>query len=208
MNKLSSVWVYVMGALYVACGLLLVSCDQSGKSPVPDLVVASGAASGVASGSASQASDFIPAASIGKLSIPQALAVMEQSGEIPVLDRSSDLKGPDTNNNGIRDDLDVWIAQQKLPASQQKALEQNAKVLQKVFSIDLNSREQRLALDYEDSLASNCTYLKFGEKNRYKINRDIEHYTFNTKERFVYYWKYNNLLSGESFQAPIGDTCE
>jgi len=34
---------------------------------------------------------------------------LEQSGLIPVLDRSADLAGPDLDNNGIRDDIDAYI---------------------------------------------------------------------------------------------------
>ncbi len=38
------------------------------------------------------------------------IKTLEDSGVIPKLDRSSDIKGPDQNLNGVRDDIDAWIS--------------------------------------------------------------------------------------------------
>jgi hypothetical protein len=38
------------------------------------------------------------------------IIALKDSGVILKLDRSSDIKGPDQNLNGVRDDIDAWIA--------------------------------------------------------------------------------------------------
>ncbi|MDR2906029.1 MAG: hypothetical protein LBU73_08760, partial [Helicobacteraceae bacterium] len=49
----------------------------------------------------------------------QKLTEMRESGELPKLDRSDDLAGPDVNNNGVRDDVENYIIK-KYPDERQK----------------------------------------------------------------------------------------
>ncbi len=39
-------------------------------------------------------------------SIKEQLAELERAGVLPALNRSTDIAGPDADNNGIRDDID------------------------------------------------------------------------------------------------------
>jgi hypothetical protein len=39
--------------------------------------------------------------------LTQQIQTLEASGQIPTLDRSSGIRGPDVDNNGIRDDIDA-----------------------------------------------------------------------------------------------------
>src|SRR5690606_37178328 len=41
--------------------------------------------------------------------LKQQLDDLERRGELPALDRSSDIAGPDADHNGIRDDIDAYI---------------------------------------------------------------------------------------------------
>jgi hypothetical protein len=52
------------------------------------------------------------------------------SSAIPQLERSSDIAGPDANQNGVRDDIEAWINVQPLNEGQRKALIQMARWLQ------------------------------------------------------------------------------
>jgi len=51
--------------------------------------------------------------------LAQQIDTLEKNGK---LDRSSGLKGPDRDNNGIRDDIDAWIAAQSITELQKKLL--------------------------------------------------------------------------------------
>jgi hypothetical protein len=53
--------------------------------------------------------------------LAQQIETLEKTGQLPQLDRSSDIRGPDTDNNGIRDDIDAWIAAQPISNAQKKA---------------------------------------------------------------------------------------
>ena len=59
-----------------------------------------------------------------------AITQLENKGVIPKLDRSAGLKGPVTNNNGIRDDIDAFLIIQKWAVPKLKAAQQHARVLQ------------------------------------------------------------------------------
>lgn len=64
----------------------------------------------------------------------QVLA-MEDSGEITKLDRTDSLLGTDSNNNGIRDDIDTYINQTFTNPKEQKAVRQLASALQATLSV-------------------------------------------------------------------------
>jgi hypothetical protein len=53
-------------------------------------------------------------------SLPEQIKALEDSGQLPKLDRSSDIRGPDADNNGIRDDIDAWIAAQPITDAQKR----------------------------------------------------------------------------------------
>lgn len=40
----------------------------------------------------------------------EEIARLEQQGVLPTLDRSTDVRGPDLNNNGVRDDIDAFVS--------------------------------------------------------------------------------------------------
>ncbi len=66
----------------------------------------------------------------GPQPLKETIQALEDSGKIPKLDRSNDLLGPDANSNGVRDDIDAWIAAQPITEVQKKAAQQMAKVQQ------------------------------------------------------------------------------
>ncbi|MDP3810449.1 MAG: hypothetical protein Q8Q78_05545, partial [Hydrogenophaga sp.] len=65
---------------------------------------------------------------------------LEKTGQLPLLDRSNDIKDPDTNNNGIRDDIDAWITAQPITDAQKKAAQQMARVQQAKILVDLSDK--------------------------------------------------------------------
>lgn len=77
----------------------------------------------------------------------QAVQRLEQSGQLPILDRSPDVKGPDANRNGIRDDIDIYISTQPYDGGQRAAVEQLAKGLQATLLVDVTNNETLRAVD-------------------------------------------------------------
>jgi hypothetical protein len=57
--------------------------------------------------------------------LSEKIKALENSGVIPKLDRSSDIKGPDQNLNGVRDDIDAWIAALPITDKQKRAARQS-----------------------------------------------------------------------------------
>ena len=149
----------------------------------------------------------------------QQLEDLERRGELPALDRSTDIAGPDTDRNGIRDEIDAYIA--ALPVSDQvkKAARQRARVQQKSLLIDLNDRVALLALSDASMASTACmssTILDGVPSDlQYKTLREghaialkIEAITANTPERAERYMAYMRALHGTTTTYPEGKVCE
>ncbi len=138
------------------------------------------------------------------------IKVLENSGVIPKLDRSSDIKGPDQNLNGVRDDIDAWIAALSITEKQKRAATQDAVALQRTLIIDLKDKTAMNASGDELAASTACLSNVFmpDYKESYKLSGKIEAMTANTKARAYRYIEYNRAASGSSTREPTGDTCK
>lgn len=139
----------------------------------------------------------------------QKISDLESSGGIPSLDRSIGISGPDSDNNGIRDDIDSYISNNYSP-NQQDSAKQMARAFQNILTVD----------QYDDNALNEASTAQFKalvcaaeifEPNRgdgYKMADTIESLTTNTKERLLAYLNYNSARSGSVSSYPEGDTCE
>lgn len=123
---------------------------------------------------------------------------------------NSTLLGIDSNNNGVRDDVERWIYLNPAynhPIIQAVAM-QNARAFQKILADPSKARKTKKYMD--DSTACNSYYKRwadiFGEKilipesmNLYKESRPI---ILNTRKRSKAYQKYNLALSGTIGISP------
>jgi hypothetical protein len=159
---------------------------------------------------------FDPAALVWKIqseSGAHALARLESEGQIPRLDRSSALSGPDTNGNGIRDDLDTYLGSLALPQQQRAAAEQLARGFQAAVTIDSADPARTSAIDNRIRDAISCIWARFphvagSAPNASKMVHDLEKLTANTEARTRSYLKYNSSLNGTVASLPQGDGCE
>lgn len=135
---------------------------------------------------------------------------LEDTGAYPKLDRSTDLKGPDQNLNGVRDDVEAWINAQPITDVQKRAVLQIAETFQKTLFVDLTDKVALQADGDAYSAAENCLYESFmrDTATKRKFTNKIEANTFNTKERTMRYIAYNKALSGMSFSLAEGNTCK
>ncbi len=138
------------------------------------------------------------------------IKVLENSGVIPKLDRSSDIKGPDQNLNGVRDDIDAWIAALPITEKQKKAATQKAIALQRTLILDLKDKAVMDASGDELAASTNCLGEVFmpNYQESFKLSGKLEAMTANTKARAYRYIEYNRAASGSTTMSPSGDTCK
>lgn len=149
----------------------------------------------------------------------EQIEALEKAGELPALDRSTDIAGPDADRNGIRDDIHTFIEALPVTDSVKKAARQRARVQQRALLIDLNDRVTLLALSDASMASTACmsTTILDGVPAdlQYKTLRDghaialrIEAITANTPERADRYMAYMRALHGTTTTYPEGKVCE
>ena len=160
-----------------------------------------------------------PVAPTAEPTLQEHIADMEKRGELPALDRSTAIGGPDQNANGIRDDIDAFIAALPVRELVKKAARQVARVQQQSLLIDLTDRPALLALS-DASMASTACMSESSEaglppeqhsragKDGYAITLKIEAITANTPERAERYLAYMRALHGTTTTYPTGKVCE
>lgn len=140
--------------------------------------------------------------------VGQAILAAEANGTIPKLNHDDTLLGPDTDGNGIRDDIDAYIATLPYTEVQKKAVKQHAKALSASLTVNTTDKVALLKVADDMSRASWCTFTKLGGDIAPKIKADNEKMIVNTKIRFLEYEKFNSALSGGVFASPDGDGCD
>lgn len=204
--NLQSTTFAVRRAIGAALLALLAACGGRGNDSV---AVSVGAPTATALATGPGAAPPAGTASAPAPTLAQQIAALERSGAYPMLDRSSDIAGPDTNGNGVRDDIEAWINSQPVNEGQRKALMQDARATQRTLLVDL--RDQPALQKTDDGLAasSNCGIIQFSPYETFsRLAGKIEAMTANTKERARRYMQYNAARSGSSTTFPDGDTCE
>ena len=151
-----------------------------------------------------------PPATPTEPTLSDKIKTLEDNGTIPKLDRSADIKGPDVNNNGVRDDIDVWIAALPITEKQKKAATQTAIGLQRTLVIDLKDKAAMDASGEELMASTACLSNVFlpNYQESFKLSGKIEAMTANTKTRAYRYMEYNRAASGSSTMYPTGNTCK
>jgi len=120
---------------------------------------------------------------------------------------NSTLLGIDSNNNGVRDDVERWIFLEMEIYNGYEKIEQviamqKAKAYQMAL-IDPTNKDDKVNKATEAS--SDCwtwyIYSKEikGNSNRMKFGRDMRDRVFNTKERLKTFWQYDTTLAGRVF---------
>lgn len=130
----------------------------------------------------------------------------EASGALPKLDRSTNIKGPDQDLNGVRDDIDAWIAVLPITETQKKAATQKAKSTQNALLVDTADKVAMDAVGDESMAGIVCLSDVFlpDHLEASKLRAKIEALTVNTKERTIQYIKYNRASSGSVTSLPMG----
>ncbi|MDR1910850.1 MAG: hypothetical protein LBQ52_00680 [Helicobacteraceae bacterium] len=114
------------------------------------------------------------------------------------------LEGIDSDNNGVRDDIEKAIlefAPDPEQEEQRSALRQIAKGFQaSVLAGDSNDTQEALKAWETLSKGLNCLSEKYPDGGERTASILIETATTNTDERLFAYWRFNELLSGQIFE--------
>jgi len=145
-------------------------------------------------------------------SLESAVARLEASGELPVLDRTDSLAGIDANTNGVRDDIERHIEKKYTEPAQRKAAMRKAMVFQEMLLVDKQDEAALEAVSYRGTLAIVCSKSAFpgqqGVIEKSAMSRELESMTTNTKARLLAYLAYNKARSGSVSTMPREPNCD
>lgn len=135
---------------------------------------------------------------------------MADAGIIPRLDRSDSIAGPDKDANGIRDDVDTWIAaratERKYTPAQVAATKQMAMAYQKALLTNISDKKALKLTANENIDAVFCLSDTFGCNENGRV--DIRSVTLNTKSRVIAFYKYDQALDGSAWMGVDGNSCK
>jgi hypothetical protein len=125
---------------------------------------------------------------------------------LATLDRSTDIAGPDKDNNGVRDDIDQVITGFGLTASQAKALTQFAAALQVAI---LSSSDRTLAYSnaVEVHRGQECVFSQLSADST-KYTKQVKAFTLNTQPRVTAFLGFSHNASGAIYPQPTGTVCK
>lgn len=146
-----------------------------------------------------------------ELTPAQKIEKMEDSGELPKLERTNTVNGIDADKNGIRDDIDAYIKKTYPSKAQQQAVNQYAKGLQASLLVDKKDKIALKAVTNEKARAISCisTQVPNGNSpNGDRVVKEILSMSTNTKQRLKKYLELDQALDGTVISLPSGDVCD
>ncbi|EJB8416371.1 chromosome partitioning protein ParA [Vibrio vulnificus] len=130
----------------------------------------------------------------------------------PLLDRSDSLTGPDTNQDGIRDDIEALEVTEPVRNALKKDARSTQENLHYDFSDNTEENEHKaLEIAKEDFKVIACyEFVGVQVRDITQTSRTITALTYNTKERTLAFLAYNRLLngSGGTLLNPEAKYCE
>ncbi len=146
---------------------------------------------------------------------------VEEEKEVIVLEKPEiqsldDIRGEE-DSNGVRHDVNLWIAEQPITYNQKLALIQKARCLQnelvqseRLKKLDVETaRKEASVLADESMKAIKCIGDQFDDQDDpYKFTDQLRKLILNTKERSEASESVDKAFSGGVIYYPKGDTCE
>lgn len=141
-------------------------------------------------------------------SVPMILGPSEVPPEPDPEINNSTVAGVDSNNNGIRDDVERWIAQTyPTSAKMRAAVAQEALNSQKELSNKL-TKDSAYQIGVEGMNATHCVSEACRSTG---LRRDIKEYMsaqYNTRSRSNAYLNFQEIMGSRAFMVPEIDTCD
>lgn len=139
------------------------------------------------------------------------LASCDNSSNVLDGDNNAVLLGSDLDENGIRDDVEIYIKNLSITDEQKQAARFEAKALQQTLGVDTNKTDDLQRGNEVMVAAISCINSRFENyEEADAVGVSLEGRTFNTSQRADAYEKYNQAQIDASLpiDIPIGDTCQ
>jgi hypothetical protein len=137
----------------------------------------------------------------------QTIQALQASGQLPMLDTSTSLTGTDSDQNGVRDDLDTYISGRKDTPVEKKALTQLAAAIQSTLTVDTTNASALAATSLALNRADTCIWQQYKGNNPSLQTHTMEELSINTQVRLVAYEAYNAARNGAAIVSISGNTC-
>ncbi|MFC7206515.1 hypothetical protein ACFQOZ_06615 [Comamonas endophytica] len=91
-------------------------------------------------------------------SFREAFAKLEASGQLPVLDRSDSIAGPDVNANGVRDDIERHIDSKPDSQAQKNSLKALSRALTQAMTVDTKDKNALRDVTNSINISTGCIW--------------------------------------------------
>ncbi len=138
--------------------------------------------------------------------VAEAIKLAADAGALPTLTRDNSLSGPDTNNNGVRDDIDGYINDLPDTPKQKSAMRQATRAIAATLTVDFDDESlQRVADKVSQSIR--CLYAQYGQ-GRTDRAQLIEKLVLNTSNRSVAFDEYTAATASLVPVVAQAEPCE
>lgn len=132
----------------------------------------------------------------------------EAQGVFPDLDKSSSLLGQDDDMDGVRDDIEQFIAGRSLTSDQAAAALQTAEAFQSALVVDLEAPQAVTQAAIKIARGIDCIYERvIVVDDASNLVRKLEAITFNTEARTRRYIDFNIAADGEVVKTTREGAC-
>lgn len=129
----------------------------------------------------------------------------------PNIGQYSELTGLDSDNDGIRDDVNQFIESSFSRTAEVAAAKQFAKAVQAAVNAGAQQPQKSRLISIQISRAVNCVYVSFASNGINtppgKVIEQVRSLTTNTKERLNSYLAFAKTQDDTAHELPRGATC-
>ena len=142
------------------------------------------------------------------INFSEAFTRLEKSGQLPILDRSDSLAGPDINANGVRDDIERYIDGKPDTPAQKNSLKALSRSLSRAMTVDTKDPNALREVANSINLAVTCMHKTYPSDVASPKGDEIEKLTVNTRARYGAYMKFNAAMNGSVMKGLKGVKCD
>lgn len=137
----------------------------------------------------------------------EAFQQLEAKGKLPILDRTDTIEGVDANHNGVRDDIEAWIASLPDTELQKHRLTVLHQAIKRGMMANLKDEDDLREAGDDVFAAAYCAADAFPGTDPYHDTM-VRNFTVNTRQRYKAYGKFNAALNGAVWVAMPKSHCK
>lgn len=137
----------------------------------------------------------------------EAFQQLEAKGKLPILDRTDTIEGVDANHNGVRDDIEAWIASLPDTELQKHRLTVLHQAIKRGMMANLKNEDDLREAGDDVFAAAYCAADAFPGIDPYHDTM-VRNFTVNTRQRYKAYGKFNAALNGAVWVAIPKSHCK